>query len=316
MTPPASRCRNGHELALVGFAWRTDGKGNRYRRCLACQRDASERQTRKAGALPRAEAREWCRRRLHRLEGENVRIDPRTGSRLCRACAGTKAKKRWQATQSDKHLLAQKKKRDRTTYLQNQPARRETSRKAYEQVKLDPERLAARRARERRYREEVLKPARKDSAYSARYRAKLAASTSPEAAEVKARARARSQAAARRVQYAGRREIARLQHEGLRLRGWNRLERQRLTNLLGRLALRNGTVSREHFDPELFTSRGRLRIFIRDGFKCWHCSRRVTEATGELDHIKPVAKGGLHFADNLRTSCRPCNARKHAKFDG
>jgi hypothetical protein len=170
---------------LVGFAWRTDGKGNRYRRCLACQRDASERQARKAGALPLAEAREWCRLRLHRLEGENVRIDPKTGTRLCRACAGTKAKKRWQATQSDKQLLTQKKKRDRVAYLHNRPARREASRKAYQQVKADPERLAARRARARLYREEVLKPARKDSAYSARYRAKLAASTSPVATEVR-----------------------------------------------------------------------------------------------------------------------------------
>ena len=32
-----------------------------------------------------------------------------------------------------------------------------------------------------------------------------------------------------------------------------------------------------------------------------------------LDHVVPLARGGLHRIDNLVAACKPCNSRKHAK---
>lgn len=34
----------------------------------------------------------------------------------------------------------------------------------------------------------------------------------------------------------------------------------------------------------------------------------------EMDHVVPITRGGLHCAENLRPTCRPCNRRKHTKL--
>lgn len=46
------------------------------------------------------------------------------------------------------------------------------------------------------------------------------------------------------------------------------------------------------------------------GGRCWIC-RGKAEA---LDHVKPLAKGGLHLPCNLRPICQPCNNKKGAKW--
>src|SRR5690606_42044741 len=35
-----------------------------------------------------------------------------------------------------------------------------------------------------------------------------------------------------------------------------------------------------------------------------------------VDHVKPLAKGGIHALVNLRPACRACNSRKHARWQG
>src|SRR5690606_31339978 len=42
------------------------------------------------------------------------------------------------------------------------------------------------------------------------------------------------------------------------------------------------------------------------GGKCWICRTADYE---HLDHVKPLAKGGLHLPANLRPACAPCNIR-------
>lgn len=42
------------------------------------------------------------------------------------------------------------------------------------------------------------------------------------------------------------------------------------------------------------------------GGKCWIC----TDDAREMDHVKPLTKGGSHWPGNLRPICRSCNARK------
>ena len=55
----------------------------------------------------------------------------------------------------------------------------------------------------------------------------------------------------------------------------------------------------------------RFRVMDRDGWRCVKCG-----GTGrlEVDHIKPVAAGGLKFDEsNLRTLCRGCHIELTAR---
>lgn len=60
-------------------------------------------------------------------------------------------------------------------------------------------------------------------------------------------------------------------------------------------------------------------IFDRDAWTCYLCGTRVSRAGGQysptyptLDHVTPLAKGGPHIRDNIRTACLRCNVRKGA----
>ena len=46
------------------------------------------------------------------------------------------------------------------------------------------------------------------------------------------------------------------------------------------------------------------------GNRCWICGAPATQT----DHVKPLAKGGAHLPCNLRPICKPCNAKKNAKW--
>lgn len=46
------------------------------------------------------------------------------------------------------------------------------------------------------------------------------------------------------------------------------------------------------------------------GGKCWMCG----DVAVEVDHVKPLAKGGSHWPSNLRPACRLCNSKKRAKW--
>ena len=48
--------------------------------------------------------------------------------------------------------------------------------------------------------------------------------------------------------------------------------------------------------------------------KCAVCAKRFTKANPmQLDHIMPLALGGLHDDSNLQSLCAKCNQRKNAK---
>lgn len=55
------------------------------------------------------------------------------------------------------------------------------------------------------------------------------------------------------------------------------------------------------------SARVRLNTYQRDGYACVLCGSH-DDLT--LDHIIPVAVGGMNDPDNLQTMCRPCNSRK------
>jgi uncharacterized FlaG/YvyC family protein len=54
----------------------------------------------------------------------------------------------------------------------------------------------------------------------------------------------------------------------------------------------------------------RFGVFKRDLFTCQYCGRKSPEVVLELDHIKPVCKGGDNSVINLITSCFDCNRGK------
>lgn len=54
----------------------------------------------------------------------------------------------------------------------------------------------------------------------------------------------------------------------------------------------------------------RFEVFKRDSFTCQYCGRKAPDVILEIDHIKPVAKGGENTLLNLITSCKECNRGK------
>ncbi len=63
----------------------------------------------------------------------------------------------------------------------------------------------------------------------------------------------------------------------------------------------------------------KLRMFIkeRDHFTCCQCGNSINAEPNlllEVDHIIPIAKGGLTTEDNLQTLCWKCNRSKGAKL--
>lgn len=54
----------------------------------------------------------------------------------------------------------------------------------------------------------------------------------------------------------------------------------------------------------------RFEVFKRDKFTCQYCGRMSPDVVLEVDHIKPVSKGGTNDIMNLITSCMECNRGK------
>lgn len=68
--------------------------------------------------------------------------------------------------------------------------------------------------------------------------------------------------------------------------------------------------SQEPTERKSFSKKERFEIFKRDNFTCQYCGREAPDVILELDHIKPLAKGGSNDITNLITSCFDCNRGK------
>lgn len=60
----------------------------------------------------------------------------------------------------------------------------------------------------------------------------------------------------------------------------------------------------------------RRKVYERDGYHCFYCSKQLTQTTATLDHIVAVVAGGDNSFENLVTSCLACNSRKNRRAVG
>lgn len=54
----------------------------------------------------------------------------------------------------------------------------------------------------------------------------------------------------------------------------------------------------------------RLKVLIRDGFRCTYCGATKEDDRLEVDHVIPVSRGGTDDIGNLVAACRRCNIGK------
>ena len=54
----------------------------------------------------------------------------------------------------------------------------------------------------------------------------------------------------------------------------------------------------------------RQRIYDKMTGRCAYCGCKISIKNMQIDHIKPVSRGGGDDADNLFPACRSCNHRK------
>lgn len=95
-----------------------------------------------------------------------------------------------------------------------------------------------------------------------------------------------------------------------------------IVDLIKRLNDKNGRFfnDKEIWDAICRVERGkvsnkmRFAVYERDGYKCRHCGKSDLTENLEIDHIKPISKGGKSTYDNLQTLCRSCNKNKGDRY--
>jgi hypothetical protein len=54
----------------------------------------------------------------------------------------------------------------------------------------------------------------------------------------------------------------------------------------------------------------RFSILHRDGFTCRYCGAAAPDVKLQVDHVHPIARGGVDDPANLVTACEACNQGK------
>lgn len=73
---------------------------------------------------------------------------------------------------------------------------------------------------------------------------------------------------------------------------------------------------KDRFTRDSKTNRSRIRkrdrttIFERDNRTCQFCGRKLEEGDATIDHIIPLARGGVDEITNFVTACEDCNGAK------
>ena len=81
-------------------------------------------------------------------------------------------------------------------------------------------------------------------------------------------------------------------------------------NRLGRKR-RKGTKERQQISGDV-----RHAVYLRDNYRCCICGKGDEDYDLQIDHIKPISKGGTNHIRNLQTLCEDCNKEKGNKWKG
>lgn len=92
------------------------------------------------------------------------------------------------------------------------------------------------------------------------------------------------------------------------LRGIYRMERRTATRMLDAEMRRVVDVITAKRAP--LCEGGREWVFEKSNGRCHHCEVVLDPDCFHVDHLIPVARGGLTHNDNLVASCPPCNLSK------
>ena len=95
------------------------------------------------------------------------------------------------------------------------------------------------------------------------------------------------------------------------------MNEENIIELINRLESKLSLQAQTKEQRALMTTKLRTHIKERDNFTCCQCGNSTKNEPNlllEVDHIIPIAKGGLTIEDNLQTLCWKCNRSKGAKL--
>ena len=95
------------------------------------------------------------------------------------------------------------------------------------------------------------------------------------------------------------------------------MNEENIIELINRLESKLSLQAQTKEQRALMTTKLRTHIKERDNFTCCQCGNSTKKEPNlllEIDHIVPIAKGGLTTEDNLQTLCWKCNRSKGAKL--
>lgn len=95
------------------------------------------------------------------------------------------------------------------------------------------------------------------------------------------------------------------------------MNEENITELINHLESKLSLEALAKEQRTLMTTKLRTHIKERDNYTCCQCGNSVYAEPNlllEIDHIIPIAKGGLTQENNLQTLCWKCNRNKGAKL--
>ena len=84
-----------------------------------------------------------------------------------------------------------------------------------------------------------------------------------------------------------------------------------ITLVATQIAKRNRLGRRQQISGDV-----RHAVYLRDNYRCRFCGKGDEDYDLQIDHIKPVSKGGTNHIRNLQTLCEDCNKEKGNKYKG
>tara|TARA_B100001105_G_C21973160_1_gene265798 strand:- start:58 stop:480 length:423 start_codon:yes stop_codon:yes gene_type:complete len=84
-----------------------------------------------------------------------------------------------------------------------------------------------------------------------------------------------------------------------------------ITLVATQIAKRNRLGRRQQISGDV-----RHAVYVRDNYRCRMCGKGDEDYDLQIDHIKPVSKGGTNHIHNLQTLCEDCNKEKGNKYKG